>query len=180
MRHRSGVGFLTHDPEAAFFGNKHKNRGLSLVMIHLFDNEKNCFSRPRAARRPPDGGHFSDGIDGVDKIDCVDGGQVPAQQPNSPTQGRPPLSPRPLLPQPKPWGRKGAKRGSKELLPHQDDSIVLCRVQSLPDAGARRLTLNSNPFLQGFLSAFISVHQRSDFFMSLYECPSAVQSCVTM
>jgi len=144
-------------------------------MIHLFDNEKNCFSRPRAARRPPDGGHFSDGIDGVDKIDCVDGGQVPAQQPNSPTQGRPPLSPRPLLPQPKPWGRKGAKRGSKELLPHQDDSIVLCRVQSLPDAGARRLTLNSNPFLQGFLSAFISVHQRSDFFMSLYECPSAVQ-----
>ena len=29
-------------------------------------------------------------------------------------------------------------------------------------------------------SAFIRVHQRSDFFMSLYECSSAVQSCVTI
>jgi hypothetical protein len=52
-----------------------KTEDPSLVMIHLFDNEKNCFSRLGATRPPPDSGHFSDVIDGVDKIDCVDGGQ---------------------------------------------------------------------------------------------------------
>jgi hypothetical protein len=44
-------------------------------MIYLFDNEKNCFSRPRAARRPPANDRLLDGIDVVDMIDCVDGGQ---------------------------------------------------------------------------------------------------------
>ena len=43
------------------------------------------------------------------RLYCMSG-QVWPLQPNSPTRGRPPHPPRPLLPQPKPWGRRGAKR----------------------------------------------------------------------
>ena len=37
------------------------------------------------------------------------------EQPNSLTRGLPPHPPRPALPQPKPWGRGGAKRVGRVL-----------------------------------------------------------------
>jgi hypothetical protein len=88
---------------------------------------------------------------------------------NSLTRGLAPSIPPPFLPQPKPWGRKGAKRD-------QALGFRLWALGDQPNSPTRFISVHECSSAVGLF--FISVHECSSavglFFISVHECSSAV------